>query len=126
MFILLGLQIFYGLLMESSWLRSVVRLDTSFARVQHAQLFQPIFVIIVAHIVTALLHDLKSQTGEVSSMINGHKYFTFNKNSTTPNIDVPTALSIDELFSNAKFAQIKQSFASGSLIDKYEFYVSFP
>jgi uncharacterized protein YbjT (DUF2867 family) len=35
-------------------------------------------------------------------------------------------LTVEELFSNAKFSQIKQNFASASLIDRYEFYVSFP
>ena len=98
MFILLSLQVFYGLLIEFSWLRSITRLDSLLGREQHSLLFIPIFSLVIAHIVTVILHDWKTETGEVSSIINGYKHFTFDAKSKKPNVEMPVTVSLDNLF----------------------------
>jgi hypothetical protein len=42
-------------------------------------LYAPIGVLVFAHIVTAILHDWKSPAAEISAMINGHKFFSVER-----------------------------------------------
>lgn len=41
----------------------------------HAALAQAVAVVVVLHLITVVLHDLRCEHGEVSAMINGHKWF---------------------------------------------------
>jgi len=76
MFLLLVMQTGSGLLLESSWLQSVFRTDSFHALQQHQALFTTMLWIVLAHIITSILHDWKSPSSEISSMINGHKFFS--------------------------------------------------
>lgn len=79
LYVLLVTQAFTGLLLESGWLRSVLRTDSATALMQHQALLEIILVLVVMHILTALLHDWKSPSAEISSMINGRKFFHVEK-----------------------------------------------
>ena len=43
----------------------------------HATLATTIFVLSVAHIVTAFVHDWKGKGAFISAIINGHRYFHY-------------------------------------------------
>jgi len=74
------LQVFSGFLLESNWLRSVLRTDSYTVLYYHQLLFQPLTVIVLAHVLTAILHDWKSDRAEISAMINGHKFISIEPN----------------------------------------------
>jgi len=96
-FVILLMASFSGLLLESAWLRSVFRTDTSTMLYQHALLLGPISAFVIGHIITALLHDWKSQTGELSAIINGHKYFTVEQKPANPIATQQVSINIDSL-----------------------------
>jgi Ni/Fe-hydrogenase 1 B-type cytochrome subunit len=96
-YILLSVQIITGLLLESSWLRSVFRTDSSTVLLQHHALLEVLLVYVTLHIITALLHDWKSSASEISSMINGNKYFRIETGSKKINIDNKIVVSLDSL-----------------------------
>lgn len=96
-FVLLAVEAFSGLLLESAWLRSVFRTDTSSMLFQHELLLGPLAVIVIAHVVTALLHDWKSSNGEISAINNGYKFFSTDNSKQGMPSDVPVEVSIDSL-----------------------------
>jgi Ni/Fe-hydrogenase 1 B-type cytochrome subunit len=99
-FIMITIQVLTGLLLEFSWLRSVFKTDSATALVQHQMLLEVLLVFVVAHIITAILHDWKTNTGEISAMINGYKFFTVEKQSKQT---VQTsAVSLDSLIKSKK------------------------
>lgn len=102
LYLLLAIQILSGLLLESSWLRSVMRTDSSTALMQHQALLEIIFVLVVMHILTALLHDWKSPTAEISSIINGRKFFHTEKNDNKIQTDQSVLVSLDSLTGKKK------------------------
>jgi len=101
-YILLVIQAVTGLLLESAWLRSVLRTDSSTALMQHQALLDIILVLVVMHIVSSLLHDWKSPTAEISSMINGRKFFHTEKNNNKITADKPVSVSLDSLTGKKK------------------------
>ena len=80
-YILITIQVMTGLLLEFAWLRSVFRTDSASVLLQHQSLLEILAVFVMAHIITAILHDWKTDTGEISAMVNGHKFFTVEKPS---------------------------------------------
>ena len=97
MYLLLAVQVFTGFLLESAWLRSVFRTDSSTALMQHQSLLEVLLVMVVLHIITALLHDWKSPTGSISSMVNGNKFFHIEKNDNKIHTDQTVSVSLDSL-----------------------------
>ena len=100
--ILLLIQSFSGLLLESSWWRSVLRTDSATVLELHQLLLEPLTVFIIAHVITALLHDWKSPTGEISAINNGYKFFSIEKNQSPVSIDQPVTVSLDSLKTGKK------------------------
>jgi Ni/Fe-hydrogenase 1 B-type cytochrome subunit len=96
-YLLLAVQVFTGLLLESAWLRSVFRTDSSSALLQHQSLLEVLLVYVVLHIITALLHDWKSPAAEISSMINGNKHFSIETDKNKIDIDNQITVSLDSL-----------------------------
>jgi len=101
-YMLLVVQALTGLLLESAWLRSVLRTDSSTALMQHQALLEIILVVVVMHIITSLLHDWKSPSAEISSIINGRKFFHVDKSNNSINVDKPVSVSLDSLAGNNK------------------------
>lgn len=81
-FLLLGVQVFNGLLLEFAWLRSVLHTDSASALSAHQSLLTVLLVLTVLHLITALLHDWKSPNAGISAMINGVRYFTVEHSNT--------------------------------------------
>ena len=95
--LLLLVQAFSGLLLESAWMRSVFRTDASSMLALHEWLLGPLIVMTVAHVITALLHDWKSQTGELSAINNGYKFFTVEDGKSGIYVETPVFISLDRL-----------------------------
>ncbi len=102
MFVLLLVQVASGLLLESAWLRSVFRTDSSDALLKHQALLDVIFGVVVVHIITVLLHDWKSASAEISSIINGRKFFHIDKTGSRIQIDKPPSVSLHDLTVNKR------------------------
>ena len=99
-FVLMVIQVITGLLLEFSWLRSVFKTDSASALIQHQALLEVLLVFVLAHIITVILHDWKSNTGEISGMINGYKFFSVEKKS--PQTLQSTAVPLDNLLKTSK------------------------
>lgn len=97
MFALLLTQSFTGLMLQSSWLQSVFRTDSFNTLHNHQLLFTPILVIVVAHVITAILHDWKSPSAEISAMINGSKFFTVESEKKIDTEKTSVSISLDSL-----------------------------
>ena len=101
MLVLLVIEAFTGILLESAWLRSVFRTDTATLLEQHRMLLEPLGYLVIAHVVTALLHDWKTSTGELSAIVNGHKCFTVEQRLTEQNVQ-PVTVSLEGLKKTGK------------------------
>ena len=60
----------------------------------HSFLATLILYFTLAHIVFALLHDIKGKGGQISAMLNGYKYFHIKDKPAQPE---PTSVSLDSL-----------------------------
>lgn len=98
-YILLAIQVFTGLMLESSWLRSVFRTDSLSVSDFHEGVFGLLLVWTLFHVITALLHDWKSPCGETSAMINGRKFFTVESGDGA-NVKPAVTVSLDSLAGN--------------------------
>ena len=101
-YLLLAAQAVSGLLLESAWLRSVLRTDSSTALLQHQSLLVIILVLVLMHIVTSLLHDWKSSSAEISPIISGRKYFHIEKSNSRINMEQSISVSLDSLTRETK------------------------
>lgn len=106
--LLLAVQGWSGLLLQSAWLRSVVRTDSAAMLEQHAALTGLLGFLLVAHVVTALLHDWKSGNSDNSAMISGYKTFTVENTSQSKPLDQSinqqVGVSLDSLLGSKKSA----------------------
>jgi len=102
LYILLLVQAVTGLLLESAWLRSVFRTDSATALMQHQALLEIILVLVFMHILSSLLHDWKSPSAEISSIINGRKFFHVEKNNNLIPTDKSVSVSLDSLTGKSK------------------------
>lgn len=100
--VMLSLQAFSGVLLESAWLRSVFHTDTSTTLKYHQLLLEPLTVVLIAHILTALLHDWKTPTGELSAINNGYKHFPIGNRNTGNTVEAPVTVNIDNLLKTKK------------------------
>lgn len=96
--IYLFLYLLLGLLALSGWLMPDMPLLWRFYLPHvHATLATMVTIIAVAHLYCVVLHDLKGRNADTSAMINGHRYFTIDRQGLAEPDLPPVSISVDEL-----------------------------
>jgi Ni/Fe-hydrogenase 1 B-type cytochrome subunit len=89
MFVLLLLSLIGGLMLELPALRGLFGWSSDALLRFHVALFEPIAVLVVAHIGTSLLHDVRGAGADVSGMLNGSRVFEVSETrQSTQSTDV--------------------------------------
>lgn len=56
-----------------------------------------VWILVVAHMVTAALHDLKGESDDVSGIINGHRLFVVDRSQLEPAVTQETVIRLDRI-----------------------------
>ena len=59
-------------------------------------------IMVIAHIFTAILHDLKGGSADISAMINGYRIFLIEKKEATGPLNFSLSVSVDDLLGDRK------------------------
>lgn len=63
----------------------------------HAVFAAAVWILVIAHMVTAVLHDLKGESDDVSGIINGHRLFVVDKPTLEPSGIEETVVRLDQI-----------------------------
>lgn len=86
MFALLSLSLAGGLMLEFSALGGLFGWSSDGLLRFHVALFDPVAVLVVAHIGTSLLHDIRGAGADVSGMLNGSRVFEVNETKRSSDV----------------------------------------
>ena len=91
LFLLLALLLISGWLMPDTPLLGRLYLPDA-----HAWLADAVWVLVIAHLFSVVLQDIKGNTTDISAMLNGHRHFTIDKTAgTKPQVE-PVSIKLDD------------------------------